>query len=96
MRQIFSLTIFCTTSRSRTIGLEARLRTADRVALDMIFFNAVVIRKMSKFQNMMSIFIENFYLTRAQPSESTSVLLPFPQVRWEHEMGKNMAKNTSF
>ena len=82
MRQIFSLTIFCTTSTSRTGGLEAQLRTADRIALDMIFFNAVVMSKISKFQNMMSIFIENFYLTRAQPRESSSVLLLFPQVRW--------------
>ena len=96
MRQIFSLTIFCTTSPSRTGGLEARLRTADRIALDKIFFDAVVMSKISKFQNMMSIFIENFHLTRAQPRESTSVFLAFPQVRWEHKMSKNMEKKNSF
>ena len=87
---------FCTTSPSRTGGLEARLRTANRIALDMLFFNAVVISKISKFQNMMSTFIENFHLTRAQPRESTSVFLAFPQVRWEHKMSKNMAKKNSF
>ena len=92
MRQIFSLTIFCTTSPSRTGGLEARLRTADRIALDKIFFKAVVMSKIIKFQNMMSIFIENVHLIRAQSRESTSVFFGFSLSKMRTQNGQKHGK----